>query len=114
LLAASRPSTSRKSKSRANAAWAAIASAISSSTEKVSVGAQHLGAAPKDQAWGRAGDRLALGDALDNEVDRRYERPMIEDARVSTLRAIRRGGIHAQNTAVGPGPRCFIFEEAIA
>jgi hypothetical protein len=39
-----------------------------------------LGATPKEKAR-NAGDGLALRDALDNEIDGRYERPPIEDAR---------------------------------
>jgi hypothetical protein len=35
--------------------------------------AQHSGAAPKDEAR----DGAPLGDALDKEVDRRYEQPLI-------------------------------------
>jgi hypothetical protein len=58
---------------------AAIASAISSLAEKLGVSAQHLGAAPKAKAHVR--ETLPLGDALDNEVDGRYEPPPIEDAR---------------------------------
>jgi hypothetical protein len=50
------------------------------SAEKLGVCAQHVGAAPKEKAR-NAGDGLALRDALDNEVDGRYERPPMEDAR---------------------------------
>jgi hypothetical protein len=51
---------------------------------------------------------------LDSEVNRRYERPMIGDARVSTLRTMTRDRIHAQNTTAGSAPLCLTFEEAIA
>jgi hypothetical protein len=39
--------------------------------------AQHSGAAPKDQAR----DGAPFGEALDNEINRRYEQPLIEAAR---------------------------------
>jgi hypothetical protein len=107
------PSTSRKSKSRANAVRTAIARQFRGWRESWGLYAQHLGAAPKDEAR----DRDATGPRwlwLDSEIDRRYERPMFEDTRVSTQRTVARAKNYAQKTTVGSAPLCFTFEEAIA
>jgi hypothetical protein len=67
-----------ESKSRANSARGDCLWQTSGAVEK-SLGAcaQHSGAAPKDEAR----DGAPFGDALDNEIDRRYEQPLIEAAR---------------------------------
>ena len=63
-------------------------------------------------------DCSALGDAVDNGVDRRYERPLIENGVMATIFSafwtMMRDRPPARKIMVSRTPRRFAFDEAIA